>query len=155
MGKAGTTLPRARGICLVLTHLRRYSAFPQTGVFGWLRGVDLNPSPALIPRKLLILRYAKTAQSAKKANLFYTFFTLAFGASCQVSHYRLCRRLLAFPRNCGRASFGSFSALETIRSYQDSLRRFNFHGSSLHVVTRFLCFSHQLLDVIRTGVAQT
>jgi len=25
------------------------------GVFGWLRGVDLNPSPALIPRKLLIL----------------------------------------------------------------------------------------------------
>jgi hypothetical protein len=42
----------------------------------WLRGVDLNPSPALIPRKLLIPRYAKTAQSAKKANLFYTFFTL-------------------------------------------------------------------------------
>src|SRR5271154_381427 len=45
MGKAGTTLPRARGICLVLTHLRRYSAFPQTGVFGWLRGVDLNHRP--------------------------------------------------------------------------------------------------------------
>ena len=42
----------------------------------WLRGVDLNPSPALIPRKLLIPRYAKTAQLAKKANLFYTFFTL-------------------------------------------------------------------------------
>jgi hypothetical protein len=42
----------------------------------WLRGVDLNPGPALIPRKLLIPRYAKTAQPAKKANLSYTFFTL-------------------------------------------------------------------------------
>jgi hypothetical protein len=30
---------------LVPTHLRRYSAFPQTGVFGWLRGVDLNHRP--------------------------------------------------------------------------------------------------------------
>jgi len=43
----------------------------------WLRGVDLFPSPALIPRKLLIRRYAKLAQLAKKAILSYTFFTLS------------------------------------------------------------------------------
>ena len=41
-----------------------------------MRGVDLNHSPALIPRKLLIPRYAKAAQWARKANLFYTFLTL-------------------------------------------------------------------------------
>ncbi len=40
----------------------------------WLRGVDLFPSPALIPRKLLIRRYAKLAQLAKKAILFLHFF---------------------------------------------------------------------------------
>lgn len=39
-------------------------------------GVDLNPSAALIPFKLLILRYAKLAQLAKTANLSYTFLTL-------------------------------------------------------------------------------
>jgi hypothetical protein len=38
-------------------------------------GVDLNP--ALIPRKLLILQYAKLAQLAKTANLSYTFPTLS------------------------------------------------------------------------------
>src|SRR6478735_2245377 len=37
-----------------------------------LRRVDLNPSAALIPFKLLILRYAKLAQLAKTANLSYT-----------------------------------------------------------------------------------
>jgi hypothetical protein len=42
----------------------------------WCTGEDLNPSPALIPRKLLILRYAKLAQLAKAANLSYTFLTL-------------------------------------------------------------------------------
>ena len=42
--------------------------------------MDLNHRSALIPRKLLIPRYAKTAQSAKKANLFYTFFTLCLGS---------------------------------------------------------------------------
>jgi hypothetical protein len=41
-----------------------------------LRGVDLNPR-ALIPRKLLILQYAKLAQMAKKANLSYDFPTLS------------------------------------------------------------------------------
>jgi hypothetical protein len=38
---------------------------------SWL-GVDLSPSAALIPFKLLILRYAKLAQMAKTANLSYT-----------------------------------------------------------------------------------
>jgi hypothetical protein len=37
--------------------------------------VDLNPSSALIPLKLLILQYAKLAQLAKKAILSYTFLT--------------------------------------------------------------------------------
>lgn len=41
----------------------------------WLRGVDLNPSPALIPLKLLILQCAKLAQMAKTANLSYIFLT--------------------------------------------------------------------------------
>ena len=38
---------------------------------GWLRGVDLNSMSALIPCKLLILRYAKLAKTAKKADLSY------------------------------------------------------------------------------------
>ena len=38
-----------------------------------MRGVDLNPRCALIPRKLLILRYAQTAQVAETAILSYTF----------------------------------------------------------------------------------
>ena len=45
MGRAGTTLPRERGIWWELTLTRRYMGFPQTGVFGWLRGVDLNHRP--------------------------------------------------------------------------------------------------------------
>jgi hypothetical protein len=47
---------------------------------GWLRGVDLNPSPALIPFKVLILRCAKLAQLAKTANLSYTFLTLGLSS---------------------------------------------------------------------------
>jgi hypothetical protein len=42
-----------------------------------LRGVDLNPRSALIPLKLLILQYAKSAKTAKKANLSYNFPTLS------------------------------------------------------------------------------
>ncbi len=42
----------------------------------WLRGVDLNPSPAVIPCKLLILHHAKTARLPKKAILSYIFLTL-------------------------------------------------------------------------------
>jgi hypothetical protein len=37
-----------------------YAVSPLSG--HWLRGVDLNSSPALIPRNLLILQQAKTTQ---------------------------------------------------------------------------------------------
>jgi hypothetical protein len=41
--------------------------------------VDLNPSPALIPLKLLILQYAKIAQLAKKGRSFLHFsYTFSF-----------------------------------------------------------------------------
>ena len=39
-------------------------------------GVDLNSSPAFIPRNLLILQEAKTAKVAQTAVLFYIFLTL-------------------------------------------------------------------------------
>ena len=51
-----------------------------TGLFstsGWLRGVDLNPSPALIPRNLLILRPAKNAKTATTANSSFSFHSVA------------------------------------------------------------------------------
>jgi hypothetical protein len=42
----------------------------------WLRGVDLTHPTALILRKLLILRFAKLTQLAKRAIPSYTFLTL-------------------------------------------------------------------------------
>jgi hypothetical protein len=58
----------------------------------WLRGVDLNPSPALILRKLLILQYAKLAQLAQTANLSYTFLTLSVFAVARLFHAHCCQR---------------------------------------------------------------
>jgi hypothetical protein len=53
--------------------------------------VDLNPSPALILRKLLILQYAKLAQLAQTAILSYTFLTLFVFEPARLFHADSCR----------------------------------------------------------------
>jgi hypothetical protein len=53
-----------------------YPSIPRNRLKRLVAGVDLNPSPALILLKLLILQCAKSAQMAKTENLSYTFLTL-------------------------------------------------------------------------------
>jgi hypothetical protein len=42
----------------------------------WLRGVDLNPRSALIPRKLLTFQRAKMPKTATRANLSFSFLSV-------------------------------------------------------------------------------
>jgi len=102
-----------------------------------LRGVDLNPRSALIPRKLLILRYAQSAKLAQKAIPFYIFFTLSVleRATEQVSAFRCCFCLFMLSR---RASLSvtqenNVDSIRTCCALQTRARRLltaTLHGDS-------------------------
>ena len=80
-------------------------------------GVDLNPRSALIPRKLLILRYAKTAQLAETAILFYTFLTLPVLERGYRTVLSYVAAILAFSRSCsGSLSFTPGNNVDSIRT---------------------------------------
>jgi hypothetical protein len=94
----------------------------ETKQWSWLRGVDLNPSSALIPRKLLIPRYAKTAQLVEKANLFYTFFTLCL----LLAHLAAARSCWLFSPFRQRRTYRALPlTLRTILMVSRLSRRFN------------------------------
>jgi hypothetical protein len=74
-----------------------------------LRRVDLNPSPALILRKLLILQYAKVAQLAKTANFSYISYTFTVNAATHAIH---TPPLVAYYHDCPVPPM-------TLRAYQN------------------------------------